>query len=131
MFNSLDLFDQGQSNQSLPDNDYSNFIKSDTLNSKIEKLMLALKNELERNGGRAPQSGPNNPDDFFNWILASSQISDEESKELSKLKTDNKNEFYKFTLHLQPSSGRFLKYKNNLSNHKKNLKNERNQKLNK
>ena len=104
MFNSLDLFDQGQSNQSLPDNDYSNFIKSDTLNSKIEKLMIALKNELERNGGR----GPNNSEDFFNWISASSHISEEDLKELSKLKTDNKNEFYKKT-------PKFLKYAESFS----------------
>jgi hypothetical protein len=93
-------------NQSLHEHEPLNLISPDNLNSKIEKLMEAIRIQLERSGGK----GPNNPDDFMNWILASSRVSDEESDKLLKLLKDNDLKgFYN-------NIPRFEKYAEDMSN---------------
>jgi len=93
-------------NQSLHEDEPFNLISPDNLNSKIEKLMEAIRIQLERSGGK----GPNNPDDFMNWILASSRVSDEESDKLLKLLKDNDLKgFYN-------NIPRFEKYAEDMSN---------------
>jgi hypothetical protein len=105
-FNCLDFFDHPnlKLQEILPE--YLNLFSPDDFYAKIEKLMEAIRNELERSGSQ----GPNDPYDFLSVILGSSRVSDEEYNNLLNLLKDNDvKEFYN-------KIPKFLKYAEDLSN---------------